>query len=431
MDEKARGTVEFNRVCKRYRLGSLGTLHATVGALFSRDGDEHDWGREVWAVRDVSFCVEPGDALGLIGPNGAGKTTTLKLLSNITQPTSGSITIRGRTASLIELGAGFHPELTGRENIFLNGAILGLKRREIQSKLDRIIGFSGLERFIDTPVKRYSSGMYVRLGFAVAAHVAADVLLIDEVLAVGDAEFRRRCTERMQELRNGGTTLLFVSHNMYQVRRLCDRALLLINGEPAFLGETSQAIAAYERSFYTQVAAGADTGLAQAEGQPTVILSDLVLLDSQGQPVEQLRCDEPLTLRIAYRAFQPIVQPVVRVRLLRSDNTVCAMTASAYQSGMAWTLDGEGVITARFDPIQLASGRYLVDLRVLDSMDSMLLTAGQSSWFDVLDTSFGHEKQRGIFVPNLHWSHESGIHGPGGKGQDEPVGAGTYEVHES
>ena len=401
------GTVEFRQVSKRYRLGALGTLRGAVSALLARNNHENDWRRTIWAVHDVSFTVEPGESLGVIGPNGSGKTTTLKLLSNITRPTSGSISIQGRVAALIELGAGFHPELTGLENIYLNGAILGLSRREISRKLDSIIAFSGLERFMDTPVKRYSSGMYVRLGFAIASHVQADVLLVDEVLAVGDAEFRRKCTERMNELRSSGTTLIFVSHNMYQVRHLCERALLLLNGELRFLGKTNEAISAYERTLHVSVDRESDSepqGL--ADGPATLMISDIALLNIEGQPISHLKCEQDLVVQISYCSFQPIVNPIIRIRLIRADGTVCAMTASAYESDLAWTLTGEGNIVLRFEPIQLASGRYLVDLNILDSTDSMLLTGGQSGWFDVEDLSFGHEPHRGIFVPRLRWLHE-------------------------
>ena len=227
--QRPRGSIDFEGVSKKYRLGAQGTLRGTVAALVGRNREGGEQKRTLWALRDVSFRLSPGESLGLIGPNGSGKTTTLKLLSGITLPAKGRIAVQGRTSALIELGAGFHPELTGLENIYLNGAILGLKRREIARRLEAIIDFSGLKRFIDTPVKRYSSGMYVRLGFAVAAHVEPDVLLVDEVLAVGDASFRHRCIQHMHKLRKNGTTVLFVSHNMHLVREMCDQVLLLMH----------------------------------------------------------------------------------------------------------------------------------------------------------------------------------------------------------
>jgi lipopolysaccharide transport system ATP-binding protein len=407
INQMSRGTVEFTGVSKRYRLGTFGTLRGAVSALLSKNGKSGDRRRVLWALRDVTFRVRPGESLGLIGPNGSGKTTTLKLLSHLTQPTTGRIAVSGRVASLIELGAGFHPELTGLENIYLNGTILGLRRHEIRRKLDSIIAFSGLERFVDTPVKRYSSGMYVRLGFSVAAHVEADTLLVDEVLSVGDAEFRQRCIERMENLLESGTTLIFVSHNMYQVRRLCKRALLLVEGKPRYLGDTGEAISTYERvvqSFEENKNCLQPLGTGNVSG--TVTIYDIALLDQNEQPVSRLRHDQTLKVCITYRAQQPIVNPIVRVRLVRSNGTVCAMAASAYEPGLALTLSGRGKITMQFDPVQLVSGRYLVEVRLLDTMDSMLLVSSQSEWFDVDGPAFGHEMRRGFFVPRLRWTHE-------------------------
>ena len=190
--------------------------------------------------------IEPGAALGLVGPNGSGKTTSLKLLSRITFPSAGRVHINGRISALIELGAGFHPDLTGRENVYLNGTILGMKKHEIDKRFDQIVDFSGIERFIDTPVKRYSSGMYVRLGFSVAAHVEPDVLLVDEVLAVGDAQFRQKCARRIEELQSIGTTIVFVAHNLYLVRSVCDQAVFLLKGQVQQQGTVDDVLNRYE-----------------------------------------------------------------------------------------------------------------------------------------------------------------------------------------
>ena len=225
--------IEAEGLSKRYRLGEFqaayGTLRESLvhaGRLLTRKEHRREV-QEIWALEDVSFEVAEGEVLGVIGPNGAGKSTLLKVLTRITNPTAGRVEIRGRVGSLLEVGTGFHPELTGRENIYLNGAILGMKRREIQAKLPEIAEFSGVESFMDTPVKRYSSGMYVRLAFSVAAHFEPEILLVDEVLAVGDAEFQARCLGRMETFGASGRTVLFVSHNMQAMAQLCDRALLL------------------------------------------------------------------------------------------------------------------------------------------------------------------------------------------------------------
>ncbi len=402
-----RGTVVFDHVSKRYRLGALGTLRDTLSALRVSSAQDNNPQRILWAVQDVSFKVEPGKSLGLIGPNGAGKTTTLKLLSNVTRPTSGRIVAGGRISSLIELGAGFHPELTGRENIYLNGAILGLKRHEITRRLDAIIDFSGLERFIETPVKRYSSGMYVRLAFAVAANVEADTLLVDEVLAVGDSEFRQKCLARMDNLRQAGTTIIFVSHNMYQVRRICDQALLLIHGQPQFLGDTAEAITTYEKTLHLSAMENRDGESGPVPDTPgAMLISKVEVLDQKNEAVDQIASDQPLAVRVNYYAPQPLVDPIVKVRLIRSDGTVCAMAASRYQPDLSWTLSGEGEIAVQFAPIQLVTGRYSVEARIIDSTDSILLTSGQSAWFTVDSPGFLHETDRGFFVPNVHWSHE-------------------------
>lgn len=208
---------------------------------------------EFWALKDVSFDVAEGEVLGIIGKNGAGKSTILKLLSQITEPTKGEIRIKGRVGSLLEVGTGFHPELTGRENIYMNGAILGMMRREIKKKFDEIVDFSGVEKFLDTPVKRFSSGMYVRLAFAVAAHLEPEILLVDEVLAVGDAEFQKKCIGKMKSVSTAtGRTILFVSHNMSAIRTLCSQALLLSNGRIEYSGSSSEAISQYLSNVYIQ-----------------------------------------------------------------------------------------------------------------------------------------------------------------------------------
>lgn len=399
------GTIQFEGVSKRYRLGALGTLKGIVASFRDRGRTEND-GRILWALNDVSFRIEPGRALGLIGPNGAGKTTALKLISNITRPTSGRIVVQGRLSSLIELGAGFHPELSGRENIHLNGAILGLKQREIARKFDAIVAFAELERFLDTPVKRYSSGMYVRLAFAVAAHIEPDVLLVDEVLAVGDSAFRQKCMARMEALRSAGTTLLFVSHNMYQVRRLCDQALLLMNGRMAFLGPTSDAIATYEEMIQV------DTGephksTATIEASPGgIIVTSVVPRDSQGNRAVKLQHNQSLEICTHFGASEAIQDPIVKVRLIRSDGVVVAMVATKHITGLHWTLRGTGTFSTLFEPIQLVSGTYTAEVRVIDSTDTMVLASGQSDPFAVHGTSMPHELDVGTFVPHASWNYQ-------------------------
>ncbi|NLO69440.1 MAG: ABC transporter ATP-binding protein [Porphyromonadaceae bacterium] len=259
-----RTAIEFNNISKQYRLGLVSTRTIShdlnrwwkMNILGKEDpylkiGEVNDRAHKgeseyVWALKDINFKVEQGDVLGIIGKNGAGKSTLLKILSKVTAPTTGTIKARGRIASLLEVGTGFHPEMTGRENIFMNGAIMGMTKAEIARKLDEIVDFAGVERYIDTPVKRYSSGMTVRLGFAIAAHLEPEILVVDEVLAVGDAEFQKKAIGKMQDVSKGeGRTVLFVSHNMGAVRNLCSKGLVLENGQIIFLGTTNDAIDNY------------------------------------------------------------------------------------------------------------------------------------------------------------------------------------------
>jgi lipopolysaccharide transport system ATP-binding protein len=246
--------LEFNQVWKKFKRGekynSLRDLVPAITKKFflgNHRGELEE--KEFWALKDVSFQVKRGEALGVIGPNGAGKSTILKLLSGIMRPNKGEIQVNGRLSALIEVGAGFHPDLTGRENIYLNGAILGMKKDEIDKKFDEIVDFSGISDFIDTPVKRYSSGMYARLGFSVAAHVDTEILLVDEVLAVGDTAFQKKCLGKMQEVTSVGRTVLFISHNMAAIENMCSKTMLLEAGHIAYIGETKSAIKTYLQTF--------------------------------------------------------------------------------------------------------------------------------------------------------------------------------------
>jgi ABC-type polysaccharide/polyol phosphate transport system ATPase subunit len=289
--------IEVDALSKRYRIGEPGAALTTLGEmLVSRlRGAERRDDQSIWALRDVSLQVGDGDILGVIGRNGAGKSTLLKILARITEPTRGVSRTRGRVGALLEVGTGFHPDLTGRENIFLNGAILGMTRREIRSRLDDIVAFAGVERFLDTPLKRYSSGMYLRLAFAVAAHVEPDILIVDEVLAVGDADFQKRCLGKMEDLQEGGRTIVFVSHNLGAISRLCHRAIWLEQGMIAGEGPSEEVVERYLRSLDGQ------SGKAQvsiATRGRTVAVAEVSVTDEEGSVVDGIRRDRPFLVSI-------------------------------------------------------------------------------------------------------------------------------------
>lgn len=275
----------------------MGALRTPVDLLRGRRREATEW---LWALRDVSFEVQQGDVVGVIGRNGDGKTTLLKVLSRITEPTTGNVMLRGRVASLLEVGTGFHPELTGRENIFLSGAILGMRRAEIARKFDEIVDFAGTEQFLDTPVKRYSTGMQVRLGFAVAAHLETDILLVDEVLAVGDAAFQAKCIAKMSDVAAGGRTVMFVSHNMQAVARLCNQAMLLWAGRIAFAGPTEETIDAYASSWTQQVDKGDGSFVYLDRGDGDARITAIRLLDAQGRPALRHNVLEPIDIEIEF-----------------------------------------------------------------------------------------------------------------------------------
>jgi ABC-type proline/glycine betaine transport system ATPase subunit len=313
--------------------------------------------------------------------------------------------------SLIELGAGFHPELTGTENVYLNGAILGLKPREIGRRMDDIVAFSGLERFMDTPVKRYSSGMYVRLGFAVAAHTEPDVLLVDEVLAVGDASFRAKCMDRIFQLRQAGTTVILVSHNMHQIVQVCDRALLLHEGRVQCTGAPREVVVEYEglqrsRSLVDQQV----KSMAEHPSEPSVIVAQVTLSHSAGEDCDvspTLATESSATIKFRYRSLSPVRNPIVRVRVVRTDEVCCFMldTSDPTRSVFIDRLVGEGMFSVFLERLQLEGGTYYAEVRFIDSSNSMLLGLGHSEPFVVRGVR-STERVSGVFIPlQAVWSH--------------------------
>ena len=310
------------------------------------------------ALSDVSFEAKQGEAIGLIGPNGAGKTTLLRLLAGVTRPTQGRIEVRGRVASLIELGAGFHPELTGRENVYLNGAILGLTQREVRRKLEEIVEFAELSEVIDVPVKRYSSGMYVRLGFAVAAHADADILLMDEVLSVGDARFQQRSLRKMRELLGGGATIVLVSHNLATIGLFCGEALCLNRGRIAARGDATTVITAYVNQ-YSTLAAEEVAGAAHGGGGDLVIFQGVRLFNQRREETHIFRYRDALRLRAEYRCEGRLPSPSFTLTIRGSEGRV--FQASMLLDGRCpGHIEGMGAIECLFRDLPLAPGSYHV-----------------------------------------------------------------------
>lgn len=356
------------QISKRYRLGELQRSHllreAVTGMFRRRWFGPKEEEASIWALRDVSFEVGEGEVVGIVGRNGAGKSTLLKILSRITYPTSGHMEVRGRVAALLEVGTGFHDELTGRENIFLNGSILGMKRREIAARLDEIVAFADVEQFLDTPIKRYSSGMRLRLGFAVAAHLEPDVLLVDEVLAVGDVGFQRKCLRTMNDLKTGGRTVLFVSHNLAAVENLCPRAIWVDEGRVQMDGPSHQVIAKYLATFAGRERNGADLReCSDRRGTGEVRYTRLEILDDEGELQPVVRSGGPLRVRLHYCATKRVPHPHFGIEVYTSLGTLITSINTWTTGFNVEAIDpGEGFVDVRVDALNLIPDRYYLTL---------------------------------------------------------------------
>lgn len=381
--------IRFENVAKRYRLGevSTGTLSQDLERMWARFRGKPDpfakvgqplgleaGGRGaqtagatefIWALQDISFEVCRGEVLGIIGHNGAGKSTLLKLLSRVTAPTVGKIRARGRIASLLEVGTGFHPELTGRENIFLNGAILGMTRQEIRARFDQIVEFSGCERYIDTPVKRYSSGMTVRLGFSVAAHLQCEILVVDEVLAVGDLEFQSKCIGKMQEVSGAhGRTVLFVSHNLSSVQRLCERSVILEQGCLAFAGPTATAIQRYSSA--AQQAATVELAACNQYGPREYgKLTHCTITDDQRQPTLMFPMGSAIRVSLTYCCERPLSNAEIGVKLSTVTGSPIHYFPTTWEGIQLNLSPGTHQYEVSIPGIQLLPGKYAIGAWVL------------------------------------------------------------------
>jgi lipopolysaccharide transport system ATP-binding protein len=354
----------------------------------------------LWALNDVCFDVRPGEVVGIIGRNGAGKSTLLKVLSRITEPSSGRVTLRGRVGSLLEVGTGFHHELTGRENIYLNGAILGMARREIARKFDEIVAFAEVEQFLDTPVKRYSSGMFVRLAFAVASHMDPEILVVDEVLAVGDAAFQKKCLGKLGEVSRTGRTVLFVSHNMATILHLCKKVVLLERGRLAFSGDCRTGVALYTDACNSL--AGSEIGLSDhPRRRPGCkpILAKVRLLNGSRRPTDQLLCGEPIAIEVWLDPGCSISRPQVAVGV---EDTLGArlFTAATYLSDSPPGPGGPPRhFLCRLDQLPLTPGRYCLTLNAGPLHAAWADVIDQAVWFDVTAADFYGNGR----LPNPDW----------------------------
>ncbi len=363
--------VEIRGLSKRYALGApqgSQMLRERLIEMVKRPFGKAKESNSIWALRDISVDIEEGEVVGIIGRNGAGKSTLLKIMSRITYPTSGNIKVRGRVASLLEVGTGFHDELTGRENIYLNGSILGMRKREVDQRFDAIVDFSGVRQFLDTPIKRYSSGMRLRLGFAVAAHLEPDVLIVDEVLAVGDAAFQKKCLTAMEGLRNSGRTVLFVSHNLAAVENLCSRGIWIDGGKIRMDGEAGKVIEAYMGSFSGESTGGAD--LAQSEGRlghGEIRYTKVEYLSPDGTPVNLTRSGDDFIIRLHYHAKEAVRHPSFGFFLYTGMGTLVTETSHGLHGvDIEEVRPGDGYIDVAIDGCNLLPAEYSLSLWITD-----------------------------------------------------------------
>jgi lipopolysaccharide transport system ATP-binding protein len=393
---------------------SLAELAADPLRLIRRNG--HGAAEELWALKDVNFSVEEGEILGIIGQNGAGKSTLLKILSRITDPTTGRITMKGRVGSLIEVGTGFHPELTGRENVFLNGAILGMKRSEIKKKFDQIVAFSGVERFLDTAVKFYSSGMYMRLAFAVAAHLEPDILLVDEVLAVGDTEFQRKCLTKINELANGGRTVLYVSHALGSLSNLCTRAMLLSSGHKSADGVPDEVIEEYIGGSYEHCGEKIWPDRDSAPGNRRVRLHAIRVL-TNGEITPDVDIQDDIEIQVEYWNLDPDLRIMISIHLFDKTRVGVLSSGNMHSANLGndeWFNEPHPVglyrshctIPGNF----LNEGRYLINALIMTNVKDVEARVDEVLSFEIHDSGGMRKEWKGYWLgvvrPRLTWQTE-------------------------
>jgi len=407
--------IRVENLSKRFVLGErigIKTFRETLQDLFTApfrrwvknngelSQEKVDTDKVIWALKDVSFEVKHGEVLGIIGPNGAGKSTLLKILSRITEPTAGYAEIRGRVGSLLEVGTGFHPELTGRENIYLNGAILGMSKAEIRRKFDDIVSFAGVEKFIDTPVKRYSSGMQVRLAFAVAAHLEPEILIVDEVLAVGDAEFQKRCLGKMDEVSRSGRTILFVSHNMPAVESLCEQCLLLERGKVVTIADSPTVIDRYLRVNESRTHTAKLT-------ESSRILHRLELLNRCGNPSSVFRIGDELQVKLTFRLDMARQEIRAAVLITNSSGILVTKCYSYHQCPTPLILSGGHSIVCTIRGLRLVPGEYYITIALRPELSEPEewhnALAFRAVPTDVYGTGRLPTVRSGLVLPDAEW----------------------------
>lgn len=416
--------ISTENLSKRYRLGVINRryLYRDLQSWFARVTGRpdpnaevdarvsHNRGGVIWALQDVNIEIKDGDVVGIIGRNGSGKSTLLKILSRITSPTKGSARVKGRVASLLEVGTGFHPELTGRDNVYLNGSILGMPKNLIDKRFDEIVDFAGVSDFIDTPVKRYSSGMRVRLAFAVAAHLEPDILIVDEVLAVGDAEFQKKCLGRIGEAAKSGRTILFVSHNAAAVENLCTKGVVLNNGQVTCVGSQKEAL-----EFYAQASQGTNVSLRDRmdrRGTGELQIVDISIRNKAGNPVVAINPQEPFSVEMHYvkHAHSQFPHMVVGLTVRTHLDVTIAHISNHITGDSCPAVNGEsGALVCHFESLPLIPGGYRFDFRVAtQSKGARVLDAVDSAVeFEVLATDFyssGQLPRFGLLLIPARWS---------------------------
>lgn len=410
--------IKVDGVSKRFRRGERhNSLRDLVGSWLRFGPNFGEGGRQCendfWALDDVSFEVKPGEAFGLIGPNGAGKSTMLKLLAGIMRPNRGQIKIDGRISALIEVGAGFHPDLTGRENVYLNAAILGMGRDEVDRKFDEIVAFAGIGDFLDTPIKRYSSGMYARLGFSVAAHVEPDVLLVDEVLSVGDRVFRTKCLEKMRSFLDRGVAVVFVSHDLRAVSAFCDRALVLASGKPVFHGPVAEAVSRYHKACLSNYTSD------EADEGGVVEVEPVRFLDANGKEKQTFTPGESISVEFDVRFLHPMVRPSFGLSLIRVEDRMVVFETSSTRMNFTTPPAVEGTrCRVRYDvQLNVQPAEYLVGYHVRDRDSSMyaaleedarIMVIGGNSCGGVVDLAPHVSVKSLASEPPKSWSNNAG-----------------------